>query len=73
MNEYVSLTDAIQYIENRTGKSFHPRTFARYVNYGEIEINEQLITLERRQIGKRWELSRLSLDTIVLALSTTAE
>jgi S4 domain. len=66
--EFVLISDALAFIEARTGFAFERRQFLRYVEAGLVRINGQQILINSFQIGSRWFLTRESIDGITHVL-----
>jgi len=70
--ERVTISDALTYIQKRTGFAFERKTFTRYVEAGAVTINGESHTIIADQIELRWFILRTSLERIVEALLPVA-
>lgn len=66
--EYVTISDAINYIAARTGFAFERKTLTRYIEAGAITINGKKLDIIADQIELRWFISRTSIEAIIKAL-----
>lgn len=71
--EFVLISDALVFIEARTGFVFERRQFTRYVEAGAVTINGAVIELLTCQVGMRWYVGRCSIEAIILAFGNCGE
>jgi hypothetical protein len=71
--ERVLIVDALEFIRARTGFEFERRTFTRWVESGEIEIDGRKLAIATNKVGGRYFIARASLDLFVLFLTAAGE
>ena len=71
-NERVKISDALAYIQKRTGFEFERKTFTSWVVSGEIEIDGAKYCLQAKQVEGLWYISRASIECVINALLTVA-